>query len=592
MRSLRAVILQRIAIVAVVSFLLSAGFTYYYYRTILVDQMIHDDQSKLSQTSRQLQYMSDDISQFASSLIISDRLQTFFKTYHKADTFDKFALLQDTFNYLNENKGLRKEVSSYAIVMPSGETFWSEARYDSYFADRMEEPWYLNFVSSSQGNGFTEPHQMFFNALTESKTISYIVKVKDISKIGSEIGVLILNLDYSNFESVLGFGGADFDGLLWLNGSNHLLYGKQPPPETLDHVSLADAAAEPGQGSYRPLKGGYMLIDRLAENGWKLVTFTSGHSMVERAKVVIYLLGVFSLTSTILILLLIMSAILRITGPIMQLYHAMNAASIGNLQASVTIRSGDELEKLGQGFNRMIEQLRVYLEESIQHEKEKKNMELELLLSQLNPHFVYNTLNAVIYMAQKQGNDDIVKMVGSFIRILQDAVKMGGAQSMVPLQDDMAMLRDYLAIQSYRYADMFTAVWDIDEQAKACLIPRNLVQPFVENAIFHGICPKDAPGTIRLTASACEDKLVITVADDGVGMDAEQLAAVWEPRESRRSPGLRHIGLPNTKRRLEHLFGDQARLIITSSLEEGTAVRIEMPAILAQPAKTTAARAV
>ena len=577
MRSLRSVILKRIAIVAIVSFLLSAGFTYYYYQTILVGQMVHDDKAKLSQTTRQLQYMSDDISQFASSLIISNRLQSFYKTYNQSETFDKFALLQDTFNYLNDNKGLRKEVTSFALVTQSGEVFWSEARYDSYFADRMKEPWYQNYAKAGQKNGFTEPHQMFFNASMESKTISYIVKVKDIERIGSEIGELILNLDYSNFESLLGFGGTDFDGFLWMNGANHLLYEKQPKPNTVDLTSLTGAASFSSKEGFRAFQGGYLLIDRLAGNGWKLISFTSRHSMIDRAKFVIYLLGVYSLTSTILILLLMMPVIFRITRPIMNLYHAMNATSIGNLQTSVTIQTGDELEKLGQGFNRMIDQLRVHLEESIRYEKEKKEMEMELLLSQLNPHFVYNTLNAVIYMAQKHGNDDIVRMVGSFIRILQDAVKMGGAQSLIPLRDDIAMLQDYLAIQSYRYTDMFSVVWEIDSQTLMSPIPRNLIQPFVENAIFHGICPKDEVGIIRLSAAALEGRLVITIEDDGVGIEEEQLATIWDNGESRKNPGLRHIGLPNTKQRLEHLFGGQAELKINSIVGKGTTITISLP---------------
>ena len=106
----------------------------------------------------------------------------------------------------------------------------------------------------------------------------------------------------------------------------------------------------------------------------------------------------------------------------------------------------------------MTNQLQVHLEESIRHEKDKRELELELLLSQLNPHFVYNTFNAVIYMAQKQGNDDIVRMVGFFIRILQDAVKMDGAQSLIPLSEEIRLLRDYIAIQSYRYIDMFEVI--------------------------------------------------------------------------------------------------------------------------------------
>ncbi|SEO31913.1 sensor histidine kinase [Paenibacillus sp. OV219] len=581
MRSLRSVIFQRIVIVAVVSFLLSGGFTYYYYETILVKQMIHDDQSKLRQTARQLQYMSDDITQFASSLIISNQLQTFYKTYNSADTFDQFMLLQNTFNFLNDYKGLRKEVTSFALVMPSGETFWSESKYDDYFSQRMKEPWYQNFASAgNQTSGFTEPHQIFFGPATDSKTISYIVKVRNIEKIsGSVIGELIVNLDYSDFDSQLSFGSADLDGLVWMNNAGHVLYQKKPTKELKVNFAqlLQDAAELKASETQHKTQGGYMLVDRMAGNGWKLVSFTSRHSLIERASIIIYLLGIFTLTSTALILLLMMPAIFRITRPIMQLYHAMNAASSGNLQTSVAIHTGDEIEKLGVGFNRMIDQLRVHLEETIRYAQEKKEMELELLLTQLNPHFVYNTLNAVIYMAQKQGNDDIVRMVSSFIRILQDAVKMGGAQSFIPLREDIALLRDYLAIQSYRYADMFEVEWAIDDAAMDCSIPRNLIQPFVENAIFHGICPKDDNGVIRLSATARDGRLIITIADDGIGIEDGQLASIWEEGESRRSPGLRHIGLPNSKQRIEHLFGRQAELRIDSTAGHGTSVTIDLP---------------
>ncbi|MFC5449410.1 sensor histidine kinase [Paenibacillus aestuarii] len=578
MRSLRSVILIRLVIVAAVSFLLAAGFTYYFYQKILLKQMIHDDDTKLGQTARQLQYMSDDIVKFASSLIISNQLQLFFNQYGQMDTFDKLSLLQDTFSYLDENKGLRKEVMSFALVMPSGESFYSEARYDNYMNDRMKEAWYQNFVASGQLGGFTEPHQIFFNAVTQSNTISYIVNVKDVQQSGRTIGQLILNLDYSSFESLLTYGSTDFDGFLWANDSNHIIYEKKlrQPDSTDEELFKREALLHKEEG-IQAINGGYLLVNRFSGNNWRLISYTSHQTLIERGRIVIYLLAIFSLASTILILVLIMPAIFRITRPIMRLYHAMNAVSSGNLQTSVTIQTGDELEKLGQGFNRMIEQLRMDMEESIRYEQEKRELELELLLSQLNPHFVYNTLNAVIYMAQKQGNEDVVRMVASFIRILQDAVRMGDGHALIPLREEISILRDYVAIQSYRYLDIFEVVWDIDDQWLDCLIPRNLLQPFVENAIFHGICPKDAKGTIRISATANSGILTLIVEDNGIGIEAEQLTAIWDKGVNKDGPGIRHIGLSNTKKRLEHLFGRQAVLQIDSLPDAGTTVQVSIP---------------
>ncbi|TYP76672.1 sensor histidine kinase [Paenibacillus methanolicus] len=577
MTRLRTVILRRIVIVAAVSFFLSAAFTYYYYNHILIGQMMQEDKAKLSQTVRQLDYMSDDISKFTFTLIIAERLQAFYKTYDRLDTFDQFKALQDTFTFVDGYKGLRKEVTSYALVLPDGRAFWNAAGNDDYFGERLKEPWYSNFIRSGAEFGFTQPHRMFADQtpLSETTIISYVVTVRDIEKPGRTIGRFIVNLDYSHFQSVLDY--SPFGNLAWLSESGGELYAKpsRGEPTAVDLAHGLENAAEK-EGEFR-VNNGYLLVDRFETTDWRLATFISQSSLFDRAKIVLYLLGFFTLVSTSLILALMMPAIFRITRPIMRLYLAMNAVSSGNLQTSVQINTGDELEKLGNGFNRMTSQLRAHIEESIRHEKDKRELEMELLLSQMNPHFVYNTLNAVIYMAQKQGNADIVRMVSAFIRVLQDAVKLGGDHTLVPLSDEVALLRDYIDIQSYRYADMFRVEWALDAETLPCLVPRILIQPFVENAIFHGICPKDEPGTIRIAASEANGALLIRIEDDGVGIDPERLLTIWEQREKTSSPGLRHIGLGNTKKRLEHLFGSQASVRIESATDRGTCVWIRLP---------------
>lgn len=577
MTRLRTVILRRIVIVAAVSFLLSIAFTYYYYNHILIGQMMQEDKAKLSQTVRQLDYMSDDISKFTLTLIIAEQLQKFYKTYDQLDTFDQFKAMQSTFKFVDGYKGLRKEVTSYAIVLPDGRAFWNAAGNDGYFSERLKERWYLNFVRSGTEYGFTEPHRMLADQKPSSETtiISYVVKVRDIEKPGQTIGKFIVNLDYSHFQSLLDF--SPFASLAWLSDNGNVLYAK--PIDDKQQVArlvhdLDDAAGN--EGAFR-VNNGYLLVDRFETSGWRLATFVPQSSLFDRAKIVLYLLGFFTLVSTTLILALMIPAILRITRPVMRLYNAMNAVSSGNLQTSVQIRTGDEMEKLGNGFNRMTSQLRTHIEESIQHEKDKRELEMELLLSQLNPHFVYNTLNAVIYMAQKQGNEDIVRMVSAFIRVLQDAVRTGEDNSLVPLRDEVSLLRDYIDIQSYRYADMFKVEWELEEASLHCLVPRILIQPFVENAIFHGICPKDEPGTIRIAAYESDSHLLLAVEDDGIGIEPERLHKIWEAQEKKNSPGLRHIGLSNTKRRLEFLFGSQASVRIMSEAGQGTRVSIRIP---------------
>jgi two-component system sensor histidine kinase YesM len=578
-RSLRAKILIRICIVAVVSFVLSAAFTYYYYKTILEKQSIRDDEAKLRQTARQLQYMSDDIANFTSFLIISEKLQSFYKNYDQLDTYGQFAIAQEAIDYVKNYKGLKKEVDSFALVLPSGKVIWSEAQQDDYFYDHMREPWYQHYAASGQTFAFTETHFMFRAgpASIKSKTISYIAKVRDIDNSNRVIGELILNLDYSVFESLLQFSSANYDGYLWLNEANHTLYQKNGLLDGMfDFASLPNDENELVLKNYR----GYALIDRFAGHNWKLVSFTSLLTLLQRSKFPIYLLIVFTLTSTILILLLMMPVIFNITRPVYHLFKAMNSVSAGNLQTTVDIRTGDELERLGQGFNRMVGQLRVHLKESIRHEQEKRDMEMDLLLSQINPHFIYNTLNTIIFMAQKQNNLDIARITGAFITLLQDTVKIGETHTLIALRDETNIIREYTVIQSYRYQDMFDLQWSVEDEALDCLIPRNIIQPLVENAIFHGIRPKKAKGCIRIGASVRNGQLTVQVRDDGVGIQPEKLEQIVKGQFNvQKKHGIRHIGLINTMKRLDVLFKGKASLLIESEPDQGTNVQILLPEI-------------
>lgn len=287
-----------------------------------------------------------------------------------------------------------------------------------------------------------------------------------------------------------------------MNDSGRILYHHEMSDQNIQALmDLRDR--DPGfpETAIPKTKGGYFLVDGIEKYGWEIVTFVPMKSLMERSEFIIYLLLFFSIVNSVIILLLMMPAIFRITRPIMRLYHAMNSVSKGDLHTSVNIKTGDELERLGDGFNRMVTQLRQHLAESIKHEKEKRELELDLLLSQLNPHFVYNTLNAVIYLARSKGHTDIVKMVSAFIRLLQDSTKTGEENRLVPVHNEIALLGDYIEIQSYY------------------LIPRNLLQPFVENAIFHGICAKDEPtGKIRIVVGVESENLLVKIEDDGVGI--------------------------------------------------------------------------
>lgn len=583
-RTLRGKLQTRISIVAVVSFILSAIFTCLYFKLVLEDQFINNDKIKQRQTTRQMQYMTESTASFASFLMISEQLQTFYEKYAEADTYEKFALIQETVNFLQRNKGLNKEIASFIFVLPSGEAIWSEAQNDDYISVKMQEPWYRHYTLTKEESAFTEMHLMYRNgnAMKETPFISYIRKIRDM-KTGAPLGEFIVNLDYSDFASVLSFGSESFDGYLWLNEDGNVLFENKGTPDGLAKIVKANSSdgIQDSDESVLNVHGGYALVDRFSENSWRLVSFTSFGTLLYRSQFAVYILVVFTLTSTILALILMLPVVLNITKPIYRLYHAMNLVSDGNLQTSVKIETGDELEKLGQGFNRMVAQLQVHLEESVRYEQEKRDMEIELLLSQINPHFVYNTLNTVIYMAQKQMNQDIVKMTAAFITLLQDTVKIGEAHRWITLREEMKIVGEYSLIQAYRYQDMFELSWDAEEEALDGLLPRNLLQPLVENAIFHGIRPLQHEGWIRISAVVSNNLMTIRITDNGVGIPKEKVERIME-RSADKTPGhgLRNIGLANTMKRIDRTYKGAGELYIESADGEGTSIILTLPYIV------------
>jgi two-component system sensor histidine kinase YesM len=270
--------------------------------------------------------------------------------------------------------------------------------------------------------------------------------------------------------------------------------------------------------------------------------------------------------------------IANITKPIFKLTNAMKLASMGKFETAVSIRSGDEIELLGNGFNRMLQDIQKYIDQSIEDEKIKRRLQIDLLLSQINPHFIYNTLNTVIYMAQQQGNHEIVRMMESFIRLLQDTVTVAEDGYFATVKEEVDHVKDYLTIQHYRYPDRFVIDWQVDEDIGGERIPRTLIQPLVENALFHGIIPNSEQGTISISLLRSDQRLQIRVADNGTGMDASLIDKFHKGEEiSDPGSGMRSIGLANVRDRILSYYGSLSDIRIDSEVGKGTLISITIP---------------
>lgn len=256
-----------------------------------------------------------------------------------------------------------------------------------------------------------------------------------------------------------------------------------------------------------------------------------------------------------------------ISIPVLKLRSQIENIAQGNFTRDKSIEWKHELGDIGKGINDMSEKIKELLEHVVKEEREKQDLEYKMLQSQVNPHFLYNTLNSIKWMASIQGADGIAEMTTSLSRLLRSISK--GTRLLLPLREELSLTEDYFTIQKYRYGGTITLTTHIEDNALLDVqILKFTLQPLVENAIFHGIEPKGSAGQIEINIRReNETDARIEVMDDGVGMDAARQQQLLEEGFDSSSEFFRGFGIRNVHKRLQYEFGPSYGITIES--EEG-----------------------
>ena len=288
-------------------------------------------------------------------------------------------------------------------------------------------------------------------------------------------------------------------------------------------------------------------------------------------------------TILMMVVLLLAAAVLavvvvsRMTAEISNLRNTMRMVSAGNLDVSYKIKSKDEIGQIGKTFNHMVVHIRELMNKVSEEEEQKRLVEIAFLEAQINPHFISNVLNNVIWMAKIQHADNIIPLVQSLNSMLQNV--MHQEHDLIPLKDELAYLDNYLRIVEYSGSYDFILEKDIEEGTQDLLVLRFILQPILENAIYHGL-PQglDKEGKIIISAHIIENKLILTVKDNGEGMTETQITAILEEQVKDRKH-FNGIGIPNVKERIQLFFGTEYGLAYESKLGEYTRAVFTLPVI-------------
>jgi len=262
-----------------------------------------------------------------------------------------------------------------------------------------------------------------------------------------------------------------------------------------------------------------------------------------------------------------------ISRPIRKLYTMMNKVGKGDFNVSSTYESKDEIGVLNLQFNNMVKQINMLINEVYHEQLEKQKAELKSLKMQINPHFLYNTLESINWLARANGANDVSKMVKALGDLMRTSI---GGEDFINLEDEVRNVNNYITIQKYRYGEKLTVDFKIDPLVLHVKVPKLIIQPLVENSIIYGIEKLNEKGYILIESYIEENKVIISVIDNGQGIKPDKLESILKEENNNSRT---QIGLINIHRRIKLYYGQEYGMTIQSRFGEGTIASIHIPYI-------------
>ncbi|MGA2640394.1 MAG: sensor histidine kinase [Spirochaetia bacterium] len=337
----------------------------------------------------------------------------------------------------------------------------------------------------------------------------------------------------------------------------------------------------PRTSSVRRIKGAdYQIVSQGSEyTQWKTVGVFPLNEIMSQVSTIRYYSLIIAGVTVLVALIVALFFTSGIAGPVIELRSLMKEAEEGNLAVRFEGRQEDEIGYLGKSFNTMIEEVQKLIDMVYREQQSKREAELKTLQEQIKPHFLYNTLDTIQWMAQEHGAQDIVKVVGALTSLFRIGLSRG--KEMIRVADEMEHVRSYLIIQKARYEDKFDFDLRTDDAALPCMVLKLTLQPLVENAIYHGIKERRGHGFVRVEALCRDSMLVLRVSDDGVGMTPARLEEVRALLSAAHphGEGLAGYGIHNVHERIQLSFGTRYGLRFESAPDRGTTVEILHPLV-------------
>jgi two-component system sensor histidine kinase YesM len=449
-----------------------------------------------------------------------------------------------------------------------------------------DQEWFKTANTVVENVHFGAPHieNIFQDSSLRYRWVISLSRAVELTNGGNTSrGVLLVDMDYSGMGQIFSQTTTQSAGLTYLIDSNgEIIYH---PKEDLIFSGLYEenniTAATYRDGEHREHFGGAertVIVKTAGYTGWKLVIvipdseFALGYSQMTLFIIFIVLL------SLLIIVVANIFISYRVAKPIKRLDTSVRAMEEGEKDPDIYVGGPYEIEHLGKTITGLVGSMNDLMGRIVTEQEDKRKSELDALQAQINPHFLYNTLDSIVWMIESGGHKEAISMVTSLANLFRISLSRG--KNIIPIAVELDHAKYYLHIQNIRYKNKFALTMDIDPAVLGGVTIKLIVQPLIENAIYHAMEVLDGDGEILIKAYRRDDDVFIEITDNGLGMTEDKiqnlldLSGTEQISSGRKGSG---IGVRNVHERIRLYFGEAYGLEIESELDEGTTVRIHLP---------------
>ena len=573
--SIQSVIFATVAILVLSAVVIVTGVSMKFTNNSIFENSSEYTHTIIQQMNQNIDSYIDYMENIAYLISSNEDVQDYF--------FDETVDNEGRYRILNQFRTIldsRSDIRNVGIISKNGRMLINDgSKSVNQDLDLNTQEWYSKALKSPNGPILTSSHVQHIISGERPWVITLSRGIRDRSGSGEKEGVFFIDLNYSAIselcdQSTVGTKGYAFI----LDAKGNIVY--HPQQQQLynelqtENISLIMDTDKDTVLTDTGNNGKLYSISRSDKTGWTVVDCTNVRELLSKSR---QAQSVYVLTAIVLVIVaLLFSRFMArsITLPIQKLRDSMKKVQEGDFSVSdVVVDSRNEIGSLTKSFDVMTHRIQELMEQNVHEQEEKRKSELKALQSQINPHFLYNTLDSIIWMAEGKKNEEVVLMTASLARLLRQSIS--NEDEVVPIANEVEYARGYLTIQKMRYKDKLEFQIDVDPSILYIPLIKLVLQPIIENAIYHGLKYKESKGLLIVKGFMKDGNAVLQVIDDGVGMDEETLAHIYDKHKvNYHSNG---VGVYNVQKRLKLYYGDDYGITYESEKGKGTTATITIP---------------